>query len=62
MEYTDNKMIECYYPQCAYHDKEEPFCLLNACVATQKDIKKWNLIYWKDKLNEEYQHLIKEQK
>lgn len=29
--------IECYYRDCKHHDKEEPFCGLDECVATEEE-------------------------
>lgn len=30
-------MIECYFRECKYHDKEEPFCTLTECKATPEE-------------------------
>lgn len=31
--------IECYYHQCPKHEREEPFCTLQDCIATPQEIK-----------------------
>lgn len=31
-------MIECYFRECHYHKKEEPFCTLFQCKATPNEI------------------------
>jgi len=35
-------MNECYYDKCIYHDKNEPFCIRQMCLATTKNLLKWS--------------------
>ena len=35
-------MIECYFRWCKFHDKEEPFCTIDECVATEEQIKEFD--------------------
>jgi hypothetical protein len=44
-------MIECYYKQCMYHCKTEPFCTKDQCKATDEqlhDLKEWRTIELKN--------------
>lgn len=40
-------MIECYFRMCPYHeqwiygDEAEPFCTLDICTATERDIERY---------------------
>jgi len=34
-------MIKCYYSDCKYHSKTEPFCPENKCKATQQELEEF---------------------
>lgn len=48
-------MIECYFKQCEHHPKDEPFCGLSECVATDEQIIKFRKL----RLNEMNLHILK---
>ena len=37
-------MIECYFCTCINHSKDEPFCKLDKCIATEVELKEYRLI------------------
>ena len=38
------KMIECYFSACINHHKDEPFCKLDQCIATEVELKEYTII------------------
>ncbi len=32
-------MIECYYRECPNHFKDEPFCRMDSCTASEPELK-----------------------
>jgi hypothetical protein len=34
-------MSECYYHWCEYHHKDEPFCSLDMCVRTTRQLENY---------------------
>ena len=41
-------MIECYYKECMYHSKDEPFCTKDKCKATEEqlvDLNRWRVAW-----------------
>ena len=34
-------MIECYFSSCINHDKDEPFCKLDRCIASQTELDEY---------------------
>jgi hypothetical protein len=43
--------IECYHPECQYHDKDMPLCYESTCLASVDDLEKWNAIRVEQKID-----------
>jgi hypothetical protein len=39
-------MIECYFSECIYHDKDEPFCTMSECQASLEEVESFKKIVW----------------